>query len=691
METNTTTKDNEKLLRFSHGVILEEGRNIVNVDNNKYLRKYKWWEGFTKPKDAFNPQKTKGFLILKLHLHEYLNKISSVRSNNDDELMYPYLKILLNNVEVYRSRILDNNINTWDEELYLEIHYIKGKVEIQLYDMDETDEIVEDEYIGSALIDLTYLKVSKEYDMTIKYINQTATIINTHTYKKDISNNTNINKENEKVISKKNDEQNYNTLEKNSFSNNNIKSLKKTYKEPNEYSVRIIAKLINKTKYNVFSYILNSMSSLNYRCIDKTRGILDAELNVNKLYEELKVIKFNADTIWIPFYSIICNFTSWKTPVYSVFFVIFFLLSFIFSKLFISFFLLVLSLILFILVSIVRESYKLRREKNNKVIKDHAQKRNKYNFMHILKQKQTNQAKLLNKKNGNLSTCDSISSGSINSDNYNSENYNSDSSISDNESCSSSSNNSIDSNEENGSIKSFFMENRNNEDSGEGLLDSKSYTESNELNKNMRINNVGENEKDKEKYKLDTTKNKNKNIDSNNVDKNNNNNLCSEESSDDTYDSVSSLSRYMDDDNEDNYDKKKRCNNDNDNNTNKHSENNLQIIKTFISNLIDDDIINNIKYFHYMVHRFSIWSNTFYYILRKFGYFLIIITLLFSCLNIYFYSFVSRCLRSISCFVGFVLLTYNFKPTHVVYKFFLCIYEYYILKIRRRNVDIFTI
>lgn len=508
---------------------------------------------------------------------------------------------------------------------------------------------------------------------------------------KGISNNTNMSKENEKVTPKKNDEQTYNILEKNSFSNNNIKSLKKTYKEPNEYSVHIIAKLINKKKYNVFSYILNSMSSLNYRCIDKTRGILDAELNVNKLYEELKVIKFNADTIWIPFYSIICNFTSWKTPIYSVFFVIFFLLSFIFSKLFISFFLLVLSLILFILVSIVRESYKLRREKNNKIIKYDAQKRNKYYFMRILKQNKTDQFKLpneKNQKNGHLNTCDSISNGSINSD---TKSYNSDSSISDSESCSSSNNSSTESNEENGSVKSFFVENRNNEDSGEGL-DSKSYTEPNEFNKNMRINNVGGNEKDKKKHKLDTTKNKNKNIDSNNVDKNNNNDLCSEESSNDTYDSMSSLSTYMDDDNGDNYDKKKRCNNNSDNNNpNKHSENNLQIIKTFISNLIDEDIINNIKYFHYMVHRFSIWSNTFYYILRKFGYFLIIITLLFSCLNIYFYSFVSRCLRSIGCFVGFVLLTYNFKPTHIVYKFFLCIYEYYLLKIRRRNVDIFTI
>ncbi|CAD2091259.1 conserved Plasmodium protein, unknown function [Plasmodium vinckei lentum] len=680
METNTTAKGNEKLLRFSQGVILEEGRNIVNVDSSKYLRKYKWWEGFTKPKDAFNPQKTKGFLILKLHLHEYLNKITSFRSNNNDELMYPYLKILLNNVEVYRSRILDNNLKTWDEKLYLEIHYIKGKVEIQLYDMDETDEIVEDEYVGSALIDLTYLKVSKEYDMTIKYINKTAKIINTHVYKKDISNYTNMNKGNEKVNPKKNDEQTYNIVEKNGFNNNNINSLKKTSKEPNEYNVRVIAKLINKKKYNVFSYTLNSMSSLNYRCISKTRGILDVELNVNKLYEELKVIKFNADTIWIPFYSIICNFTSWKTPVYSVFFVIFFLLSFIFSKLFISFFLLVLSLILFILVSIVRESYKLRREQNYKGMKDYAQRRNKYCFMRILNQKQISQLKLSNEKhtqNGNLSTCDSISSGSINSD---TKSYSCDSSISDSESCSNdsctrSSSNSIDSNEENGSVKSFFAENRNTDDSGEGL-DSKSCIESSELNKNTKINNVGKN--DKEKDKLDTGK------------KNNNSQLSSKQSSNDTYDSTSSASTYTDDDNDD--DTKKGCNDNSDNNNpNKHSENNLQIIKTFISNLIDEDIINNIKYFHYMVHRFSIWSNTFYYILRKFGYFLIIITLLFACLNIYFYSFVSRCLRSIGCFVGFVLLTYNFKPTHVVYKFFICIYEYYLLRIRRRNVDIFTI
>ncbi|SBT34977.1 conserved Plasmodium protein, unknown function [Plasmodium ovale wallikeri] len=185
MVANTRSSNNEKILRFSKGLVLENGSYLINMKDDVVLNRYKWWKGLTKPKDTFNPRKTKGFLVLKLFLYGYLNRISTYRSNKDNDLMHPYLKILLNNVEVYRTKVLDSSINIWEEKIEIEIHYIKSKIEIQLFDMDETEGIVEDEFIGSALIDITYLELSKKYDIILKYMNKMAILLDPYRYKKE--------------------------------------------------------------------------------------------------------------------------------------------------------------------------------------------------------------------------------------------------------------------------------------------------------------------------------------------------------------------------------------------------------------------------------------------------------------------------------------------------------------------------
>lgn len=397
MVSNTTSNNNEKICHFSKGLILENGIYLINVKDKEKLNEYKWWKGLIKPKDAFNPKKTKGFLVLKLFLYGYLNRISTYRSNKDNDLMYPYLKILLNNVEIYRTRVLDSNLHIWEEKIEIEIHYIKSKIEIQLFDMDETEGIVEDEYIGSAFIDIIYLEMFKKYDIILKYVNRVAILMDTYHYKgksgddESAADNAtssfsssssgsgicNNNKKNEGKGGKMNsakEESNNRSCNKRAAcpSNPNL------YNYTNDYNVRIFVKLSNKQNYNNFILQLNTISSLNYTCIHKKNPILDKDLNVYQLYEELKKIKGNIDTIWLPFFSIIYNFASWKTPLYSLFFVVFFFFSFFFPKFFLSFFLVVLSLIFFILVSIIRESDKLKRANQlNTIVQPSTKKKKK--------------------------------------------------------------------------------------------------------------------------------------------------------------------------------------------------------------------------------------------------------------------------------------------------------------------------
>ncbi|KNC36499.1 hypothetical protein PFLG_01315 [Plasmodium falciparum RAJ116] len=114
-------------------------------------------------------------------------------------------------------------------------------------------------------------------------------------------------------------------------------------------------------------------------------------------------------------------------------------------------------------------------------------------------------------------------------------------------------------------------------------------------------------------------------------------------------------------------------------------ENNLSVIRTFIRNIIDDNIINNIKYIHYFIYCFTKFSQILFFILRKFGYFLVILTLLTCGLSIYFYPMIVRTLRCIIFLCGFVILTYNFKPMNIVYRFISCFHEYYYLERKRRR------
>ncbi|CRG99971.1 conserved Plasmodium protein, unknown function [Plasmodium relictum] len=568
------TRNNEKISLFSKSLILKNGLYIINVKNDN-LKNYRWWQSLINPSDSFNPKKTKGFLVLRLLLYGYLNRISTYRSNKDNDLMYPYLKILLDNAEVYRTKILDNSLNIWDEKLELQIHYIKSKIEIQLYDMDETEGIVEDEYIGSAFINVCDLELSKKYDIIIKYVDKVAILTDPYIYK---------NKLGEESSKKKKS----NASESSSYMNSKV-ILKN---DTNDYNVRIFAKLVNKSNCSNSILQMNTITSLNYRHIFKNNEILEKDLNVNELYEEIKSIKLNIDTIWIPFFSIIYNFASWKTPFYSIFFVFFFCFSFIFSKFFFSFFLVALSLIFFILVCIIKESDKLK-SKNFSIFEEKKKKKKKCDSSTYLKKSerkfyQNIQDKEHSKENNLTDDITSNTSSSKDGSSTDSDNSNEESSVS-------------------------------------------AYYSDNNRNKKNDKDNRSDNEDDSDNDSF---------------------NNCTGEDIDE--------------------------------------ENNLTIIKTFISSAIDDDVINNIKYIHYILFCITKSSEVFFYILRKFGYFLVILTLLLCVLNIFFYPYVSRILRFLIFSSGFILLTYNFKPTNIIYRFFICFQEYYFLKIKRRNIDIFN-
>ncbi|CRG96153.1 conserved Plasmodium protein, unknown function [Plasmodium gallinaceum] len=578
------TRNNEKITLFSKSLILENGLYVINVKNEN-LKTYKWWQSLINPHDSFNPIKTKGFLVLRLLLYGYLNRISTYRSNKDNDLMHPYLKILLNDVEVYRTKILDNSLNIWDEKLELQIHYIKSKIEIQLYDMDETEGIVEDEYIGSAFINVCDLKLSRKYDIIIKYIDKVAILTDPYIYKTQISEESNKKKKS-------------NTSEKSSYINN--KTILKN--DMNDYNIRIFAKLVNKSNCSNSILQLNTITSLNYSYIYKNNEILEKDLNVNQLYEEIKTIKLNIDTIWMPFFSIIYNIASWKTPFYSIFFVVFFCFSFIFSKFFFSFFLVALSLIFFILVSIIKESDKLK-SKNFSIFDEKKKKENKCNI-----------STYWNKSDRKL--------------------Y---SNVKDKKEC----------------LKKNNLE--DDKTSNNSFSKDESSTDSDNSNSESSVS-----------FLYNGNNNNMKNDNNNNNNNNNNNRSGNEEDDSDN----ASLNNYTDEDIDE--------------------ENNLTIIKTFISSVIDDDIINNIKYIHYILFCITKSSQIFFYILRKFGYLLVILTLLLCVLNIFFYPLVARLIRFLIFSSGFILLTYNFKPTNIIYRFFICSQEYYFLKIKQKDIDIFN-
>ncbi|SCP04429.1 conserved Plasmodium protein, unknown function [Plasmodium ovale] len=740
MVTNTRSSNNEKILRFSKGLVLENGSYLINVKDDVVLNRYKWWKGLTKPKDTFNPRKTKGFLVLKLFLYGYLNRISTYRSNKDNDLMHPYLKILLNNVEVYRTKVLDSSINIWEEKIEIEIHYIKSKIEIQLFDMDETEGIVEDEFIGSALIDITYLQLSKKYDIILKYINKMAILMDPYRYKKEQKDHFDIHtsehmsghRENMTFNPTHHDRDKYNSKKKGIIGEENkSRNNSETTTSPqkinytNDYNVRIFVKLSNKKNYNSFILQLNAITSLNYTCINKKNEILDKDLNINQLYDELKMIKLNIDTIWLPFFSIIYNFASWKTPLYSVFFVTFFFFSFFFSKFFFSFFLVVLSLLFFILVSIIRESDQIK--KGNKFTgctqeeRKSKKKNNNSSFIYWTQAKQLGGYRMNHAEEyliGNsLKEGDHLGNSAVPSC---SGSDNSSGSGAESESGTGSDSGSSDISGNSSSADSFSLDDVSTDQSMDPpnhRSDVESSVCNNSSQEELNWKDVVRGRKQKGDIG-DSRRGKTKQAVSNVTDegsktgkKKRPNGHRSIRGRNSNNEENSSILNNTDEYNKNNgtsananakvnHDVSPHGNSDSNNTTytNAHcnhstevdTEINLSVIKTFVANVIDDDIINNVKYFHYIVFCIMKWSQIFLYVFRKFGYFLVIISLLFCFLNIFFYPFVTKLLRFSIFSSGFILLTYNFKPTNILYRFFICIQEYYFLEMKRRKVDIYS-
>ncbi|GAB66378.1 hypothetical protein PCYB_091640 [Plasmodium cynomolgi strain B] len=675
---------NTKIARFSKSSILEKGTHVVNVKDDGSLKEYKWWNGLIKPKETFNAKKTKGFLIVKLFLYGYLNRISTYRSNKDNDLMHPYLKILLNNEEIYRTKVLHSSLNIWEEKIDIEIHYIKSKIEIQLYEMDETEGIVEDEYIGSAFIDVLYLQLSKKYDIIIKYINKVGHLMDLYHYKRKPHDE--ASKGNPK--GSQTGEPTHNNGCTNSTNDASPPGRKKC---PNDYNVRIFAKLVNKKNCNNFILQLNCISSLNYSYVHKNNEILDKELNINQLYDELKTIKGNVETIWLPFFSIIYNFASWKTPLYS-------------------------------------ESDKIKRSgqvgtwakagwtaNTHSLAEQEGKKKNKK------KNKPCNywtQAKNLGgyckPKGGELglndntlredgvSGCGSESSGSYSS--CSSTDLSTDHSSGLSDSCGSGAESSALLSAEGERIGGGGgSKQAKGEKGASGEKDTKGEKGTNGAKGSNGANGAkgGTSEYSKNAGDSHSTKKNQGNKDPSQGGKkhkkdngcmdSNTTNMSGDEAKGGKTKRRTNSSSCTGEGNTENDDMSSDINlTDEESSNNGSVENNLQVIKTFVSNIIDDEIINNVKYFHYLLFCFTRWSQILFFVLRRFGYFLVVITLLFCFLNIYFYPLVARFLRFSIFSSGFIFLTYNLKPTNILYRFFLCIQEYYFWGPSRRNVDIFS-
>ncbi|CAA9988121.1 conserved Plasmodium protein, unknown function [Plasmodium knowlesi strain H] len=698
MVSSVGIRSNSKITRFSKSSILGKGTDLVNVKDDGRLKEYLWWNGLIKPKETFNAKKTKGFLIVKLFLYGYLNRITTHRSNKDKDLMYPYLKILLNNEEIYRTKVLHSSLNIWEEKVDIEIHYIKSKIEIQLYEMDETEGIVEDEYMGSAFIDVLYLQLSKKYDIILKYSNKVGHLIDPYHYRKKLH---------DEASREPKEGQTGEPTHNNCCTNSvNDTSSPGQEKFPNDYNVRIFAKLVNRKNCNNLVLQLNCISSLNYSYVHGNNEILDKELNINQLYDELKNIKGNVETVWLPFFSIIYNFASWRAPLYSAFFLIFFSFSFLYSKFFLSFFLLALSIMLFILVSIIKESDKIKRNgqistwakagwtSNARSLTGQERKEGRKKEKRSKRFNYWMQAKNLGgycqPQGGKLGLNDNTlkengDSGSIseNSGSYSScssTDLSTDHSSGLSDSCGSGTESSarLNSGGECNSVEGGPKRDNGEKGAKDGTGEQKKDTWSNYNTKEKQSNSnhpSGKREHKKvngymEKNTADMSEDSAK---EGKTKRRINSSNCTREVSTDNDDTSSELNLT-----------------ENGSSSNESGGDNLHVIKTFVSNIIDDEIINNVKYFHYIIFYFTRWSQILFLFLRRFGYILVVITLLFCFLNIYFYPLVGRFLRFSIFSSGFIFLTYNLKPTNILYRFVLCIQEYYFWGPSRRSMDIFS-
>ncbi|KJP86412.1 hypothetical protein AK88_03965 [Plasmodium fragile] len=690
---------NSKIARFSKSLILEKGTHLVNIKDDGTLKEYKWWNGFINPKETFNAKRTKGFLIVKLFLYGYLNRISTYRSNKHNDLMYPYLKILLNDKEIYRTKVLNSSLSIWEEKIDIQIHYIKSKIEIQLYDMDETEGIVQDEYIGSAFIDVFYLQLDKKYDIILKYNNKVGYLMDPNYYKRKL--NDEASKDNTKG----------GHTEEATHNNGCTNCTNDIYprgreKFQNDYNVRIFAKLVNKKNFNNFLLQLIYISSLNYCYVHKSNEILDKELNINQLYDELIAIKGNVETIWLPFFSIIYNFASWKTPLYSISFLIFFFFSFVYSKFFLSFFLVALSIIFFILVSIIRESDNIKRsgQVGTWVNCGWASNAHSWSGQEGKKKKKKKKSKPLSywmqaKNLGGYCPPKGEDPGLY--DNTLEEDSDSGSCSDSRGSYSSCSSTDLSTDHSSGlsdscgrDAESSALPSAQDECSSGGGASKSSNMENNAKGgtSEQQGQNGGDSQrKDKHQDNKDHPQGKKKNKKDKACMDNDTSNMCGDSSKGGKGKRQKSSSSCTGEVNTDNDDMSSDPNlTDNQSSTNDSTDNNLDVIKTFVANIIEDEIINNVKYVHYMLFCFTKWSQILFFVLRKFGYFLVIITLFCCFLNIYFYPLVGRFLRFSVFSSGFIFLTYNLKPTNIFYRCVLCIHEYYFWGPSRRNMDIFS-
>ncbi|NXD26903.1 MCTP1 protein, partial [Spelaeornis formosus] len=77
----------------------------------------------------------------------------------------PYVKFKLGGKEVFRSKTVHKNLNpVWDEKAYILIDNLREPLYIKVFDYDFG---LQDDFIGSAFLDLTSLEINRQTDVTL--------------------------------------------------------------------------------------------------------------------------------------------------------------------------------------------------------------------------------------------------------------------------------------------------------------------------------------------------------------------------------------------------------------------------------------------------------------------------------------------------------------------------------------------
>uniref|UniRef100_A0A663NAU3 Multiple C2 and transmembrane domain-containing protein 1 n=1 Tax=Athene cunicularia TaxID=194338 RepID=A0A663NAU3_ATHCN len=108
------------------------------------------------------PSGDPGMYQLDITLRRGQNLAARDRGGTSD----PYVKFKLGGKEVFRSKTIHKNLNpVWEEKAYILIDNLREPLYIKVFDYDFG---LQDDFIGSAFLDLTSLELNRQTDVTLR-------------------------------------------------------------------------------------------------------------------------------------------------------------------------------------------------------------------------------------------------------------------------------------------------------------------------------------------------------------------------------------------------------------------------------------------------------------------------------------------------------------------------------------------